>query len=158
MQTTRGISAAIASSIPAAASGGLWLVRRLEALVRPSNLRDKDSRGVCSSLFHGVCNILEDRPIQMHFSGLLWICSSNDLGAFALSGISSSVVEPNGLTIFDSLSSMETAVQGQIYPNQSTMATTHVPCLPVKPWKITLVLLFILRFFAVSEYAEETEA
>jgi hypothetical protein len=70
----------------------------------------------------------------MCFSSLLWVRASNDLGAFALSGVSSSVVEPNGLTVFDSLGSMEPTARVQINPMQITAAATHVPCFPVKPW------------------------
>jgi hypothetical protein len=45
MQTTRGISAAIASSIPAAASGGLEPVHVLAYLPGVSQVKEKSSYG-----------------------------------------------------------------------------------------------------------------
>lgn len=65
MQTARGISAARASSMPAAANGGLsegtssdnfFVTLRFEAY-----LRHEDSSGRCTSLFHGLRHIGKDR-------------------------------------------------------------------------------------------------
>ena len=35
---------------------------------------------------------------------------------------------------------------------------TYVPCLPVKPWYITLVSLFIRRLLAVAAYGDDAVA
>ncbi len=94
MHTTRGISAAMASSMPAAASGGLvigfLLVRVVPgglpggfaAAKRGTSLRDEDGGGSRASLLHGIADVGEDGEAQMRLAGLLGVCAANNLGAW----------------------------------------------------------------------------
>lgn len=93
MQTTRGISAAMASSIPAAANGGLLYNVSLLGLklsmttecvsieAWAGSLRDEDGSGSCASLLHGITDIGEYRETQVLLTSLLRVCTTNNLGA-----------------------------------------------------------------------------
>lgn len=82
-QTTKGISAAIASSILAAARGGLPCIS-VQILSRDTlswgiSIRDENARSGSSSLLHSICDIGKDWKIKMCLPSLLRICSSNDI-------------------------------------------------------------------------------
>lgn len=81
-QTTRGISAAMASSIPAAASGGLDFVSTscsdLKGFI--SDVRNEDGRGGSSGLLHGIAHCSENWSVQVCSSSFLGIRSTDDLG------------------------------------------------------------------------------
>jgi hypothetical protein len=78
--TTRGISAAIASSIPAAATGGLPYHISTSPFVSREfgGIRDEDSGSCCASLLYSFFNICEYREAEMLLTGFLGICSAND--------------------------------------------------------------------------------
>lgn len=94
MHTTSGISAAMASSMPAAASGGLVIGFLLVRVVpgglfaggfRSSNrrsLRHEDGGGGRARLLHGVADVGKDGEAQMRLAGLLGVCAANNLGAW----------------------------------------------------------------------------
>lgn len=72
MQTTRGISAAMASSIPAAARGGLRVrgshlvrVQKRKVAQHELNSRDENGSGISTGLLHGFGDIAKDREAEM---------------------------------------------------------------------------------------------
>lgn len=75
MQTTRGISAATASSIPAAARGGLGDGQHEKREWTRVAIRHEDRTSIGSSLFHAVCDAREDWLSEMCLSCFFWICS-----------------------------------------------------------------------------------
>jgi hypothetical protein len=86
MQTARGISAWRASSIPAAARGGLsdrWSVSSGDIIFRidEGRIRDEERSGGGSSLLDGVGDVLEDGQVEMCLASLLGVCSTNNLGS-----------------------------------------------------------------------------
>ena len=90
----------------------------------------------------------------MCLSGFLWIRTTDNIGPWSPSvpcfdpylNIVSTVV--NGLL---GVEAVERLTEAHV-----TLACliAYLPCLPVKPWKITLVSLFIRRFSAVAAYPE----
>ncbi len=88
MHTTRGTSAAIASSIPAAARGGL-LVKSQSAVsvtngsVSGSILRNEDGGRVGAGLLHTFGDIGEDREAEVLLASLLGVCSTDYFGTCA---------------------------------------------------------------------------
>lgn len=87
MQTTRGISASMASWIPPAARGGLFqlvsgrIVSRSVLLPECDSLRDEDPRGSCASLLDGIGHVLENGKVKMCAASLLGVCATDDLCA-----------------------------------------------------------------------------
>lgn len=83
-QTARGISAAMASSIPLAASGGLVGISLAIQQPIPSMhigiIRDEDSRSSGASFLHGIADAGEHRPVQVRRAGLLGVGTTNNLG------------------------------------------------------------------------------
>lgn len=60
-------------------------------------------------------------------------------------------------TVINSLLGMET-MKRSFSKMWFVLWPTYVPCLPVKPWYITLVSLFIRRLLAVAAYGDEAVA
>lgn len=85
-QTTRPISAAMASSIPAAAREGLRTVS-LDMLVSHGYrriIRNEDSRGVGTGLLHGVADAGENGTVKVGRTGLLGVGTTDDISACAV--------------------------------------------------------------------------
>ena len=83
MQTMRGISASRASSIPAAATGGL-LVRvsaTLSFIAGLQHVRDEESGGRGAGFLDTVADVLEDGQVEVCSAGLFGVCAANNLGA-----------------------------------------------------------------------------
>lgn len=82
--TIRGTSALMASSIPAAATGGLFAVRSCavngEGLAR---IRDEDGGRGSASLLDALLDIGEDGEAEVLLAGLLGVRAADDLGACA---------------------------------------------------------------------------
>jgi hypothetical protein len=84
MQTTRGISAFTASSIPAAARGGLVpssasSTERLKSEILL--LRDEDGSCSGASLLDGIRDVRKNGETEVLGSCLLWVRSAHNLGA-----------------------------------------------------------------------------
>jgi hypothetical protein len=88
MQTAKGISASRASSIPAAANGGLDYIASASKVrgagILLYSLRDEERGGRSTGLLHGVGDILEDGQVEMGLASLLGVRSSNNLGTCIL--------------------------------------------------------------------------
>ena len=90
----------------------------------------------------------------MCLSSFLWIRTANNIGPWS----------PSVLCFDPYLHIVSTVVNGLLRVEAvERLAKAHVilacliaylPCLPVKPWKITLVSLFMRRFSAVAAYPE----
>ena len=89
----------------------------------------------------------------MCFSGFLWIRTTDDVGPCTPS-IPSSVLCLNVVnTVINGLLGVE-AVALLADIRATFFLSTHLPCFPVKPWKMTLVSPFMRRFSAVAAYPE----
>lgn len=76
----------MASSIPAAATGGLshyLSASRIQyfLILSKIGLRDEEGGGGGAGLFHGVGDVLEDGEVKMCRAGLLGVRATNDLCA-----------------------------------------------------------------------------
>jgi hypothetical protein len=82
--TIRGTSALMASSIPAAATGGLFVVRSSAVHgVGVSRIRNEDGGRGSASLLDALLDIGEDGEAEVLLAGLLGVRSTNDLCACA---------------------------------------------------------------------------
>jgi hypothetical protein len=91
--TIRGTSALMASSILAAATGGLRCGQFVcpSSGCRGSSIRDEDARGSSSRRLHGLLDIGEDGQTKVLCAGLLGVCSTDDLCACGCASIRGSV-------------------------------------------------------------------
>lgn len=114
------------------------------------SLRDEDRGCICSRLFNSIADFGKYWLSQMCLSSFLWICTTDDIGSYTPS-IPYSVPYLNVVnTVINGLLGVEAV---QILANARAsfaFLMTHLPCLPVKPWKMTLVSLFTRRFSAVA--------
>lgn len=87
MQTARGISAWRASSIPAAARGGLFgcqysiTIEICRSFRGGCRIRDKKRGSGSSRLLDGLGDVLEDGQVEMCLASLLGVRSTNNLGS-----------------------------------------------------------------------------
>lgn len=83
--TIRGTSALMASSIPAAATGGLFIVRSSAVYmgVEMARIRDEDGGSGSAGLLDALLNIGEDGETEVLLAGLLGVGSTDDLCACA---------------------------------------------------------------------------
>ena len=150
-QTTRGISASIASSIPFAASGGLsghYFLLRSALAGRTgrrsprrwhrslSQHRSRWRKLVCPNAFRQP---FWDSCLQPRLS----------LHQYQYYSISGHALEG---TVIDCLLCVEALNASEI--SRRSSKATHVPCFPVKPWYITLVSLLMRRLVAVAAYGD----
>lgn len=71
----------MASSILAAANGGLLCVRYLKLQRDWTSLRHENGGCVGASLLHGICNSCKDRLSQVLGASFLWVGSSDNICA-----------------------------------------------------------------------------
>lgn len=136
--TTSGISAAIASSIPAAARGGLsrpisWISGSFSLLMHIGGLRDEDGRRRCTSFSHGICDSCEYWQTEMCRSSFLRIRSSNHRRTYSPVRKAWGC-RPNGNTYHSQLLvARENCDLNLSMYTRNLSSITYVPCLPVKP-------------------------
>ena len=83
----------MASSIPAAANGGLHReCQQRHVVSEEGSIRDEESGGSGASLLHSIGDVLEDREVEMRLAGLLWVGTADNFCACS-SGISKLRIE-----------------------------------------------------------------
>lgn len=95
----------------------------------------------------------------MSAAGLLGVGAADDLGACKKRDVRVLLVSVGSVgealrTVLDSLGGVETIEAkkvSQLVCGRSKVMMTHVPCFPVKPWKMTLVSPLMRRFSMVCE-------
>ena len=117
-------------------------------------LRDENRGRSCSRLFDSITYFGKHWLSQMCLSGFLWICTPNDIGTCAPS-VPCPVPYLNKMnTVINGLLGMEAEHLSADARSNFEFLMTNLPCLPVNPWKRTLVSLFMRRFSAVAAYPE----
>lgn len=113
---------------------------------------DEDGRGIGARGLAGLLNAGEDGLAKVLGAGLLGVGTANDIRALIL--LSTCCVRDylgrELHTVLDGLLGVEAAGELASHYYRADKGLTHVPCLPVKPWKRTLVSLLMRRLTLVE--------
>lgn len=152
-QTTSGISASMASSMPFAANGGL-----IQCLAAAIGSRLRILYG--TKIADAVAPVSFTASLTLANTGFPKCVSPAFLGfvppttfvpnARQIMHVPISVYFRSAVTVIYSLLSVKSVRAQQCIRCKIAGFKTHVPCFPVKPWYMTFVSLFMRRFSAVA--------